>query len=220
MLTAIYTITPPLFAAFIGLLKYKNVKTHYLYLFIFVVFATFTEIGLNLYLNLVAKETRPSLHFYIMIEFLLISIYYMYYLNPLVRKKFFWVVIALFEIYCVVNVVFVQGLLVYPNFVRATESLLLMIFAIIFYYKLMVEANIKKLSGEPVVWFNTALIIYFSTNFFFNILFNSILEMSRAFLYSISKLYLLNNVFLYILIAIGFWKSKKNPEVKCHLKLI
>ena len=220
VLTAIFTITPPLFAAITGLVFFKNVRKQYIFLFAFVVFATFTEIALNLYVKFVAKETRPSLHFYILIEFFLLSFFYLRFLNPLVRKNIFLVVVILFEAACIVNVAFIQGLFVYPNFVRAFESLILLVFGLIFFYKVMIEANLKKLSAEPMIWFNTAIIIYFSTNFFFNILYNSILEMSREFLRQIANLYLLNNLFLYSLIAIGFMKSKANPEIKSASKLI
>ncbi len=72
----------------------------------------------------------------------------------------------------------------------------------------MVEAQIKKLANEPLIWINTAILIYFSANLFFYALFNLILEYSVKFS-RITVIYLsvVNGVF-YVLIAIGFLKAR------------
>ncbi len=77
----------------------------------------------------------------------------------------------------------------------------------------MLEAKIMKLADEPLIWINTALLIYFTGNLFFYILFNVILEASRAFSKITVQYYSGLMALFYILIAIGFFKAKKSNDV-------
>ncbi|WP_303923568.1 hypothetical protein [Draconibacterium sediminis] len=71
----------------------------------------------------------------------------------------------------------------------------------------MVEAKIMSLWDEPLIWINGALLIYYSGNLFFTVLFNLILEYSREF----SKITVVSfSVILtlfYVLVTIGFSKA-------------
>ena len=73
----------------------------------------------------------------------------------------------------------------------------------------MVEAKIKSISQEPMIWINTAVLLYFSGNLFFNILFSIILETSRDFSKFTTYFIVWLTAAFYLLIAIAFWKAGK-----------
>jgi hypothetical protein len=74
----------------------------------------------------------------------------------------------------------------------------------------MVEAKIMSLWDEATIWINGALLIYYSGNLFFTVLFNVILEYSREF----SKITVISfSVILalfYALVTVGFWKAGRS----------
>ena len=72
----------------------------------------------------------------------------------------------------------------------------------------MVEAKIRNLSKEPLIWVNTAILIYYTGNLFYYILFDLFLDYSHEFLKSIGVYFFTLNTLFYILIAIGFYISK------------
>ncbi len=78
----------------------------------------------------------------------------------------------------------------------------------------MVDAKIGQLSKESLIWINTGILIYYSGNLFYYILFNLFLDYSHEFLKSIGIYVISLNALFYILIAIGFWKVKKGDVTR------
>ncbi len=205
-------VLPPLIVVLIGLYRFRYIRSQYLLIFIFVSFSCFTEIFSRIAISWFKVTTLPALHFYIIIEFLLLSLFYWKMLAGFINKIFFWSVFVLFESYAIINPFFIQELFVYPNFVRAIGSLIILFFAILFFMKIMTEAKVLRLANEPAVWINMAFILYLTPFFFYNILFNALLENNRTLLTQIVNM---NGLFLVIencLIAVGFWKAWR-PEM-------
>ena len=209
----LYNLSAELIALLIGILHIKKLDNTIKLLFSFVCFAFLTELTLIILIKAGIKDTRPGVHFYVMIEFFLLMLFFSRMLKGFINVKLIWVIIILFEIYCVVNILAIRGLHDYPNFARATENLILIILSVLLFSRIMIEARLKKLSKEPMIWFNSAILIYFAGNFFFNILYNTILEFSMVFLKQIANFYIFMNVLFYLLIAIGFWNVKKKAHI-------
>ena len=183
------------------------------FLLSFVCFAFITELTLIILVKAGINDTRPGVHFYVMIEFFLLMLFFSRLLKGFINVKLIWVIIIFFEIYCVVNIIAIRGLHDYPNFASAIENLILIVLSVLLFSKIMIEARLKKLSKEPLIWFNSAILIYFASNFFFNIIYNTILEFSMFFLKQIANFYNIMNVLFYLLIAIGFWNVKKKVYI-------
>lgn len=151
----------------------------------------------------------PISHIYGFISFGLLFGFYFVLLKEFLNAKVLFFVSSSFLVYWIVNSLFFQSVYVLPALPRALGNLCIIVLAIIYFYKLMLEAKIVKLADEPLVWINTAILIYYTGNLFFFILFNLILEYSREFskvtVYYFSGL----NALFYILIAVGFLKVKK-----------
>lgn len=84
----------------------------------------------------------------------------------------------------------------------------MLIFTILYFARVMIEAKIRKLSAEPLIWINTALLIWYASSFFYFITFNVLLTYSREFLGLTVTYYGLSNLILYALVSIGFMKTR------------
>jgi len=194
-----------------GLYCFRSLTKSLKIIFIFTAFAFLTEISVSIAIA-AGFQTTPALHFYIIIEFLLWALFYSILLHPFIHKKILTAIIILFEAYVIINLLFIQNLSTMPNFVRSMEGLLLVLFSILLFSKFMVENKHREIQKEPIIWINTAVLIYFSGNFFFNILFNLILENSREFSRITSYYFSGLNGLFYLLIAFGFLLQRKKAK--------
>lgn len=189
-----------------GTYFFKQLKSKFLFLYIFVCFGLLTE-SLSPVLYLLGFSNNMWLsHIYFPLEFLLLSLLYLVQIKSTVLKKWIRVIIALFILYCIINPLFVQHLNEYSQ-IRSFSSIILVFFSILYYHQVMIEAKISKLSTEPMIWVNTAVLFYFSINLLYNILFTLVLEYSREFAKLTALYFGISLITFYILITIGFWKA-------------
>jgi hypothetical protein len=204
-----------LIAFIIGLIKYKYFSRELKFIFYFVAFGVLTEIYSKFHMHFIMKNTMPIGHFYFPLAFLFMGIFYLNVLKGFIQPKFILFLIITFEIYCVINSLFIQSLFDYPSLVGSIGAMLLFLFAVALFTKIMIEAKITKLSAEPIVWINTAILIYYTGNFFYHSLFNLRITASmEMFLFS-TKLFSVLNMLFYLTIAVGFIIVKrKQPMIK------
>ncbi len=149
----------------------------------------------------------PLGHIYISLSFVFIAIFYLHELKGYIYKKAITGVIILFEVFSIVNIIFFQSYYDYPSATGATSALFLVVFSILLFSKIMTEGKIKILSQSSLIWINTAVLIYYSGNFFFYILFNLILEFSVDFINITLNFFKILYALFYCLLAVGFWKA-------------
>lgn len=205
-------IAVPGIAFFTGLFCFRSLSKNFKLVLIFTALAFFTEITLRVLLENGVKSTLPGLHFYIMAEFLLWALFYRNMLHPYIHKNILAACILIFEMYVVINVVFIQDLFTMPHLARAIEGLILVVFSVVLFSKIMLETKYRKLWTEPIIWLNLAVLFYFSGNFFFNILFNIILEYSIEFSRLTVRYYNISSVIFYLLITTSFILSKNRQS--------
>lgn len=77
----------------------------------------------------------------------------------------------------------------------------------------MIEHRIHKLAEEPMVWINTAVLLFFASILFYNILFSQALNISLSFLRLIAFINLYLIAVFYLLIAFVFWKEGRKQSL-------
>ncbi len=202
----------PFLAVIAGIYSLRFLTKETRFIFFFVCFGLLTELLLLVASELGVKDNRPALHFYVMIEFLLIGLFYAFRFRDFLIKNTVRAVIIGFESYAFINILFIQGLHVYPV-TRSVEGLLMVLFSLFLFYKIMTEVKIRHLFKAPEIWINSAVLFYFAGNFFFNILYSIMLENSVQFLKLVIAWFYtgLNTVF-YLMIAIGFFRARLNKR--------
>lgn len=211
-----YLIGPvtELVAVFFGFINYRKLDKKLSLLFYFVCFGFSIDLITNILIEgFGLKNTLVFLHLYVPLEFLLLGFTYLYALRGYFNNKFLLVIIVGFEFYCLINPIFFQNINEYTH-ARSISSLLLILLSILYFHKVVIEAKIESLSKEPMIWINTAVLIYFSGNLFYNVLFSFILDYSREFSKMTTYYFVVLTAFFYLLIAIGFWKVGKQQSLK------
>lgn len=206
------------FIAFIvGIFYYKYFPKEIKFIFYFVAFGVLTESYIRLHQHYIMKNVMPIGHFYYPIAFLILGLFYLYVLKGFIKPVYTLITITAFEIYCIVNTVFMQSLLDYPSLVGAIGAMILVLFSAAYFTKIMVEAKITKLSQEPLIWINSAILFYYAGNFFYHSLYNLRITTSMDVMIFAAQLFSILNLFFYLIIAISFLKVKRTKPKKVSL---
>ncbi len=198
-----------LVAFIIGSLQYKYFSKELKIIYYFVAFGIFTEVFTKFFKIFVMRNTMPIGHFYFPIAFLLAGLFYTRILEGFIKPVYLISIIIMFEVYAIINSVFVQSLFEYASLVGAIGSMLIFMFAVAFFVKVMNEAKINKLSREPLIWINTAILIYFTFNFFYYSLFNLLVSTSKEAIVIAVLFFSGINLLFYFLIGIAFLIYRK-----------
>lgn len=197
----------------VGLIQYNKLTRSHRFLYWFIVVGTLTELANKTLKELfVIKNNMPLGHLYISISFIFLALFYLHELKSFVDKKIIVATIIIYELFCLHNVIFFQSHLAFPSIPGAISSLLLITFAIFLFANIMREGKIQVLTDSSLIWINSAVILYYSGNFFYYTLFNLILNYSREFLDRTFIFFAILNSIFYIFIAIGLWKAGQQKQ--------
>lgn len=194
-------------AFLVGVIFYKHLNNTLKVIFGLVCLAVITEFSSQIIIYILKGTTIWISHFYVMIEFFLWALFYWFLMKSYIKKKLFWTVALLFELYCILNTILIQDLNEYP-ITRAVESIFIVILSIITFHRIMIEGKMEKLTTEPVVWINTAVLLYFSSSVFFHLLFNLSLNINIEFLKLSGYFFIAANTLLYLLFSVSFYLQK------------
>lgn len=101
------------------------------------------------------SNNLPLLHIYTVVEFLfLLPFYY----KLLSGKKVVLVLGILFPVWAVINSLVVQNIYGFNSYSRATEALIMTIFALMY----LADVTKEEWGGRPENWANAGLLLYFS----------------------------------------------------------
>jgi len=206
-----------LIAFIIGIFYYKSFPREIKIIFYFVAFGVLTQSYMKLHQHFIMKNTMPVGHFYFPIAFLILAIFYMQVLKDFIKPVYLYTIIILFETYCLINSLFIQGFFEYASIEAAVGAMIIFLFSIAWFTKIMMEAKIEKLSAEPLVWINSAILIYYTGSFFYHSLYNLIVKASFDVAILVAKMFSVLNLFFYLIIAIGFLMVKKSNPKKARL---
>ncbi len=190
-----------------GLFCFKRFDTSLKLFYLYVLYGTVNEVVTFILRRFGLDNTMPFIHLYQIVTFPILVLFYSNLIYKKTLTRFSIVLISIFELFNLINLVFIQSIYEYPNFTRTIATFVVIVLCIWYFYRVMVEAKIMSLWDEPLIWINGALLIYYSGNLFFTVLFNLILEYSREF----SKITVVSfSVILtlfYVLVTIGFSKA-------------
>jgi hypothetical protein len=192
----------------IGSFHFLKLSKSVRFIYWFVFFGAITELTNKLFIyELGMKNTMPLGHFYIAVSFIFAGLFYAHELHGFIHKRIIYTALIIYELFCLHNVIFFQSHLSFPSIPGAVSALLVVLFSILLFTKIMIEGKIKVLTRSPVVWVNTAMLVYFTGSFFYNILYNISLNYSVEFSLITIKFSSIFMAVFYLLISVGFWKA-------------
>ena len=210
-----FYIAIEIFSFVIGTYFFRQIQNRFLFLYIFVAFGIFTEAIQALLVSLGSSNTLWVTHIYFPLEFLLLSLFYLKNTRSIFIRKWMIIAVSGLILFSIINPIIWQKLTVYSH-VRSFTSICLVVFSLLYFYRVISEAKIRKLSNEPMIWINTGVLIYFSASLFHVVLFTIILEYSRKFLKLSSDYFAILTVLFYLLIAVAFviesWPKNRKKD--------
>lgn len=142
------------------------------------------------------------LHLFTLLEFSMITFFY----RIISLRTFYPYSIFLFASLCILNAVFLQPVYEHNTYSRSLEALLIIIMAVFLFYKLLNEATDSRWYKNSLVWFNMALLLYFSGSLFL-FLFSKLLDYNRQANEIAWFMHATLVILMYLLFAIGFWQN-------------
>lgn len=191
-----------------GMVLLRHLDNKLKVVFGFVCFAVFIEISNVIFINVFGKTTLWMGHFYVMIEFIFWAVFYGYLLKPLFKQRWYWIVVVAFELYCILNTIFIQDLAEYP-FTRSVEGIIIVLFSLLYFHKIMMDSNLENPLKEPTIWINSAVLVYFGGSVFHYLFFNVLLQLDMELLSNLNTYFFISlNVLFYLVISFSFYLQK------------
>jgi len=160
----------------IGLLFYSKLNKPFNRLVWFLFFFVLIEF-LSYWLSQLLGNNMPLSHIFTVIEFgMLISVFVVHFK---IQTKYFLIIISIFTIIAFIDAFVLKNLKTFSSVAKPIESIIFTIAALYFYYDNFKHINQDAdLFHQPMFWFSTSILIYFSINFFRFLLFNTVIKES------------------------------------------
>ena len=152
----------------------------------------------------------PLLHLYVPVTFTALFLFYKTLLGNLLPKWAWYTVAAVFYTFSIVDSLWIQGLFTFNSYTLNLENVIMIIFAILCFYKISTEMKVRQLERYPVFWINTGVLFYFSGSLLLFTLSNETISFSktiRMYLWSVHALFVM---LMYIMITIGLWVHRRS----------
>jgi len=197
-----------IFPLIVGIGKYRNLNKGLKFLFFFVCLGTLTELTIHVFIAL-GYTTNQGISYYLPAEFFLFSLMYADFLKGVIKAKYIYILIGLFTVYSVIYIIFFHQSHLISNFSMAIRNIIYLIYAILYFYKVLTDLKLTNLWNEPMFWINIAVLFIFSTNLFVFVFFNRIINMPENISLIITYIQSINWDIGYIIMGIGLLKVKK-----------
>jgi hypothetical protein len=203
--TEYVSILVTLLPVFIGILRIKTLSREQRVLFLFSVVVLTTE----LCCYVLAKFRINNffvLHIFTPLEFILLSAVYFCKVELKPVKVLLVIIAALFIFLEAADSFLIHNLQSLDSISAASESLLLMLYSLFFFFYLLRTLEYKNPFDNPLFWYNSGVLIYFSGSFFLFIFSNYMLHVSQGYFNDMWHINDLLNVTMNILFALALWK--------------
>jgi hypothetical protein len=189
-----------------ALINIRRIKGIFVPLFIYLVAAAITEILANLHVQ------SGSNNFYLfrlftIIEFTLLSVFYIGFFKKFFKTYFFYCVLPLF--YMVSFFDYKQnGADTLDDFSVSFESLIFSCYSLFLFYFVLKNLIFEDLLGSSIFWINTGVLLYFSGNLLL-FTFNRFLFFDHPYEHIVlwSTIHSFFNITFNVLLSVSFWKS-------------
>jgi len=153
----------------------------------------------------------PVLHVFTILEFVLMSYFYLSVLKQETAGRMIKYLLVIFPVFCIVNFLFFQSIYQFNTYARPVEALIIMGCSLA-YFAQSNDAE-TRWSLNPVNWINIGILLYFSgALFIFSFSNLTVQEMNEKY-YAINilmwNIHATLLLMMYLLIAFGFSKCSK-----------
>lgn len=204
-----FTFLGTLIPVCIGLLHYRKLKpsAKNIVWLAFVSFV-FDIVGRVLWWNKIPNLFVGNM--YAIIEFAIISFIYKFEFKSFIPKYWLETVVGVTVCFFLYNLLWGQGFFFNNTLSKTIESVLLILFSLLYFHKTIKELKITRLEATPMFWFNSGVLLYFSGSLFIFIFSNYLLTYSKELGIQIWAIHAFFMMLFYFTISIALWVNHKN----------
>ena len=150
-------------------------------------------------------------HFYSVTEFLLLGTLYVRHLKLWIKPVYLQSVIILFIMFAVTNTLFFQNLKEFNSHTTVVESVLLILFGMLYCYYWLKHGGHQPLKRVPMFWINTSVLAYFSGAMILFHVVNDLVPQplkERQLIWGVHSLFNIAHYFLY---GVALWVTPLKP---------
>ena len=155
-------------------------------------------------------KNLPLLHIYTVIEFSWITWFYHIAMPTYLPRKVAVGTIVLFTTAALLNTIYLQPVTQFNTYARTLASIIVITYALIYFYKVISEVQITNLEKDPIFWINTGFLIYFSGSTLLFVFSNFILPFKTSLNIYVWALHAIFNILLYLIQSVGIWVAANN----------
>ena len=162
------------------------------------------------FLHFFSDNNSFLINSFTLIEFLSILIIFESQWMSKKMSQFLYALGLLFVIYFILVILYIPDLNLRYVWINVFKGIIIITLSVLYFFTLLNDLSISKLTLYYLFWLNTAFVIYFSVVLFIFLFMNYILDPNAS--QPVKNLWLLHNLFhiLYnILLAIGIFQWKK-----------
>ncbi|WP_273210382.1 hypothetical protein [Runella zeae] len=192
----------------IALVRFRFLKQALWYIVAFLGLSVLAQI-LAYFLTKALGNNLILIHFYTVFELNIIALFYHALFGRFYPRWLVPSLMVFFTVFAVVSSIFFQKLTEFNTYARGLECVLVIVFSMMYFYKMLIELNTKRPEKCPIFWINTGFLFYFAGSLVLFILSNAILNENKAFNYMSWGLHACVFALLHIFIGIGLWYSPR-----------
>ncbi len=144
-------------------------------------------------------------HIYVPILFWFTWRLYKKELKGILSKSFFKILLGIALPYFTINAFFIQGLKVIPTYPIFGISAIFIFWSFSYFYSLLKQEQYKPLDSQPIFWFTTGVLMYYSSTVLIFLLVYNLLEKGDESTYIAVILNALFNLVLVTTYLIAIW---------------
>ncbi|MDW3648908.1 MAG: hypothetical protein R8P61_17700 [Bacteroidia bacterium] len=148
-------------------------------------------------------------HIYMPLEFIILGHIYKIWLINWWKSQLLDVIIWAYVLFSAVNTFFFQKFDTVNSNALLVGGVLLMIFSLAFFYRILDEMKLKSLEKSPEFWINSSILLYYSGSIIVLGMNHLIAEKSDRLIEIIYMLHSVINIIHYLLFGIGLWLKVK-----------
>lgn len=205
-ITSLFIFLPTI----IGIFLYKKLSKEFQLLTIYLIIFSLLE-STSFTIAIIGNRINTAflLHIFIPLEMALLSWIFHIHFRTWLPKYLIPILIITFIFASTLNSMYLQPITTFNTYARYTEAIILIIFSILYLYKVFTEAKIERITHEGFFWFSVAILIYFAGTFWLYIGSNYLLNMDRLQYRFLSFLiFSVCHLMMYLTLSLAIWKRQ------------
>lgn len=199
-------------ALVIGLFRFKKFTGDQRLLYYLVVTASVAELLSEILWRLKMNNLFLN-HFYAVAEFYILGFLYARHLDGLIKSVYIRGLMLIFVLFAVINAIFLQELNTFNSNVTFAESLLLLLMAMLYFYKLLRYLEHQELQLVPMFWINMSVLTYFSGALMLFHVANELIPLPKDEIEAIWGTHAVFNIVHYGLYTVALWIKPPKTDI-------